>query len=403
MAPETPVQTSQHSAIGPVFWGVATALAAAAAVTLIAAGWITLRGYPGHAQFLSVPLTDINAAAGEVEETHTGARLIPDERGVAIALFDGAPRFPAFQFSEINIDLANGTNLREGQVLWASRDAPKDTRRLPVERKRSTLSANLAESPKWADRVNGIGVALMTQGPVDLESVTLHPPEPTFSYVLTRLWREWTFREGYKGHTINRLKGAGSATLVPLGLAGGAALTIACLPWLLVSTRRNMRALRQPTIIGAVATLWILVTLPWIRELWTEASWSVDTYAGKSKDERRLAEGDAYLYEIAQDAHAHLPEEPVRLWVVGDPGPPGLSGFEKWKLNYYLAPHNTSPILPYLWIAPARNWVSPGDYLLVIGHDNRSFRPENGRINPGYPVEIIGTFDGNRLFRIQDS
>lgn len=401
MATQPSSHTAYRSGLGPILWGAATALAAAAVVMFIAAGWITLRGqYPDHAQHLAIPLTEFNTAAGKVEQTENGARLTPDEHGVAIVLFDAAPRFPAFQFSRITVELDDATSLRGAEVLWATRQAPNETRSLPLNRDGATLTAPLAESLDWADRINGIGVALITQDSVKLESVTLDPPEPTFGYILTRMWREWTYREGYHGHTINRLRGAGAATLVPIGLAGGLAIFIAGVMWFLTTTGTDWQALRQRASIAFAATLWILLALPWIREVWAESFWAVETYSGKSEAQRKLAEPDAHLYKLAQKVRERLPKEPVRLWLIGPREPQGFSTFERWKFKYYIAPHNAYLPISRLY-HPSRDWVRPGDYVLVLDSDHESFTTTNGQIEPGYSVKVIDTIGDNRLFRVR--
>lgn len=401
MATQASSETSHRPGPIPILWGAAAALAAVAAVMLIAAGWITLIGqYPDHAQQLAIPLTEFNTAAGKVEQIEGGARLIPDEGGVAIVLFDTAPRFPAFQFSQITVELDDGTSLRGAEVLWATLQIPDKTRSLPLNRDGDTLTVTIADSPEWTERINGIGLALMTQSPVEVQSVNLHPPDPTLGYVMTRMWREWTYHEGYQGYTINGLRGAGRATLYPIGLAGGLALFIAVAALLITTTKPGSRGLRNPSLLAATTTLWMFLVFPWVQEVWVEAIWSAETYAGKTDAERRLVEPDGYLYDIAQRVKKILPPPPQKLFVVNShETQSGSTNYERTKIHYYLAPHNVLSRFRSL-PAPRHNSLLPGDYVLVLDSEHPSYNSKEGHIHPGYRSRLVLEHRTARLYRV---
>lgn len=397
-------QNNNRTCLRAISWGVISALAGIAMLMMLIAAWITVRGdYPQGASHLTVPLDGLNPVAGEFEENESGVRLVPDKRGMIVVLFDQALRFPAFQFSRIRFEFAGSPAVRGARVLWATRQEPGKTHSHSLDQDRQELTADLASSGGWSDQIIGIGFTAMSQEPLELVSARLFPREPGIGNVLERMFEEWAYIEGYRGYTINRLEGAGDAKLVPISLVGGLVLMIVGSVWMCITARPKWRTLRKPVLISVAATIWLFMTLPWVLQVWVEAVWSVETYGGKTEAERRIGQSDGELFELAQAVKEVLPPTAERIFVVGSGRrSPGSVNYKRAKLHYYLAPYNVFSIRRFL-PRIGKGFVFPGDYVLVLDPNHRSYELRQGRIHPGYRARMMLEYQGTRLYEVLGS
>jgi len=357
--------------------------------------------YPENSRSFSIPLTDTTTSRGVAEEHDDSLRIEPDKNGVAIVLIEDSPIFLAEQFHHVELQVKKGGSIRRAEWVWQSRANVQKIGMVVLQGHGDFFTADVDRSPDWRDRIDGVGMVFKTPQPIVVTSVTLYPPKATFAHLLVRVFREWTFREGYEGYTINGLRGAGPATMVPMSLAGGGALVLAAIAAVLTTVFRPSLPVRAgQAALSSLITIWILATIPWLQQLWTEAAFSMHAYAGKTEAERRLSGPDSRLYSIASWVNEKLPPPPQRIFVVSsEPDPKGSTNYKRTKIHYYLAPYNVLskfPNLPSL----GRSTVEPGDYALILDSADESYQLVKGKIAPGYRAALVAEYRGARLYKL---
>jgi len=146
---------------------------------------------------------------------------------------------------------------------------------------------------------------------------------------------------------------------------------------------------------------WLVLDLRWQWDLSQRVQQTEARFAGKSGDEQRLAASDGDLYRFLLDVRRHLPETPVRLFIVSA-DPAENTTYEAGRARYHLLPHNGYAGLsrpPDARIAVENNYVLILSPVPGIRYDRNAqvLEWENGRL----PVELQYVAPAGALFRVR--
>ncbi len=290
----------------------------------------------------------------------------PAEDGVTIVSVDAnlrADRFRAVAWSVSGIP----ENAKVG-IAWRSDAQPGRTQGLPaiVEggRMRPVI---VADAPGWIGTISGLGLVVSGRlvAPLRITGVTAKPMGAM--EILRDRAGEWLAFEGWSGTSVNVVAGGADAQDLPLTplvavvVALGAALLLGLHRW---------KPQRVPEVAAGVACLflvgWFVLDLRWTANLVRQVATTWQTFGGKSEREKRLADVDGQLYLFIENVRTALPATPQRVWVVSDA--PYFSG----RAAYQLYPHNVH-FQARGRALPERDWVKPGDWLLVFNRRGVEF------------------------------
>ncbi|MCP5195253.1 MAG: hypothetical protein H6974_00395 [Gammaproteobacteria bacterium] len=256
--------------------------------------------------------------------------------------------------------------------------------------------ATLQAEPSWGGAViaQGIFIPGPLAAPVIVRRLALQPTALTPRQWLEQLWKEWTAQEDWSQRSINFAAGATSR---PLGSLVLLAVVCASLSGVLYGwwLRSAGQRLRPAPFVALFLLGWLLLDLRWQWELSARVEHTVQRFAGKDATDRRLADLDGDLYRFLLEVRRHLPEQPVRLFIMSDDPP----GFTAGRARYHLLPHNG-----YMGFSQPPNAAHEGDYVLVLAP-----LPEL-RFNPAPPtlewtgghlaVERLYAAPAGALFRV---
>jgi len=267
----------------------------------------------------------------------------------------------AYRFLDYRIE---GLDPRAAAALiWVTREFPRSLRVSRLSPDASGAGAlALSEVPYWSGEVTRVG--LLFEGsqrrPLVIRDMTVRSSYAPLSE-LGLVWRDWTAFEGWAGYSINFIVGGPKQALIHPVPAVAAWVGLALiLYWVW------MRARRRPT----VRSVWVLIPLfgwlaldsRWLLDLARQNLLTEQLFAGKTAEEKRLADKDGSLYEYILSVKQALPESPQRVFLVTEQ-PFSGTAYVRLRAAYHLLPHN---VFSHLSTPPSADQVRAGDYVLLL-------------------------------------
>lgn len=339
-------------------WFMAAALGAALTVLTVLLFYRT-GGLSAVAPPVRLTGADWRLVSGQGERTPTGWDIRqsgPDSQKTVQGLVERRVR--AKLFRQVAWQVEGLTPDSELRLIWVTLEAPRTRRerRLPSVNKGTV---DLETEPHWQGRIAAIGLTVHRSAtPLIVERLELRPVPLTVGELSRWAMDEWSTFEDWSQRSINYASGAPLDALFPpvlivaLWISFSSGLYAACLP-----------PRRRPGGVIPYAALfllgWLLLDLHWHWGLSGRLEQTGQRFAGKAMNERRLAELDGEFYRFLLDVRRHLPEQPVRLFIVSaDPG-----GFLAGRARYHLLPHNG--YMGFLQ-PPSPDHAREGDYVLIL-------------------------------------
>lgn len=256
----------------------------------------------------------------------------------------------------------------------------------------------LSRYPDWVGPVLEIGVYAYTSDEADALSIahlTLEPAD--WRGNLASYWADLTGYRGWTSRTINLMYGAVDMKVLSPVLVAAAWSALAVI--LLLASGIFTR-IQAGALAAAVVLPWIMLDLLWQKELMTQLIQTRDQFAGKTLEEKHLADVDRHIYRyIMRLKQEVLPEQPSRILILHDSY---SHNFARLKAQYYLLPHNA---YNYGRVPPDYG-LETIDYVLVLGEVPRleydagtqTLRWKKGKRS--LPVELLDDDFMGRLYRI---
>lgn len=256
----------------------------------------------------------------------------------------------------------------------------------------------LSRSPDWTGALLEIGVYAYTDDEDDALSIahlTLEPAD--WRGNIASYWSDLTGFRGWTSRTINQMYGAVDTKVLSPVLAAAAWSALAVILLLVSGLFTRIQA---SALAAAVVLPWIALDLFWQKELMSQLIQTRDQFAGKTVEEKHLADVDRHIYRyimrLKQDV---LPQQNARILILHNSH---SHNFTRLKAQYYLLPHN---VYNYGRVPPDYG-LETIDYVLVLGEVPRiqydaqaeALVWKNGRRS--LPAELLDDDFMGRLYRV---
>ena len=345
---------------------------------------------------------ELQLAAGQGEHTAAGLQIRqPDAQGLSVVQGPVQRMVRAALYPHLSWQvegLAPGSEMR---LAWVTLAEPRTVRErlLPAQ---AAGSVDLGTDPHWRGRIAMMG--LMVRGPLAepllVQRLELRP--------VTRgsvgLWRwavgEWSELEDWSQRSINYIAGAPLDALFYPVLVVALWVGLSVVLYILLAwpapASRGWKPYAALFLLG-----WLVLDLRWQWDLSQRVQQTEARFAGKSGDEQRLAATDGDLYRFLLDVRRHLPETPVRIFIVSA-DPAENTTYEAGRARYHLLPHNGYAGLsrpPDARVAVENSYVLILSPVPGIRYDRNAqvLEWENGQL----PVELRYMAPAGALFRVR--
>lgn len=345
---------------------------------------------------------ELQLAAGQGEHTAAGLQIRqPDAQGLSVVQGPVQRMVRAALYPHLSWQvegLAPGSEMR---LAWVTLAEPRTVRErlLPAQ---AAGSVDLGTDPHWRGRIAMMG--LMVRGPLAepllVQRLELRP--------VTRgsvgLWRwavgEWSELEDWSQRSINYIAGAPLDALFYPVLVVALWVGLSVVLYILLAwpapASRGWKPYAALFLLG-----WLVLDLRWQWDLSQRVQQTEARFAGKSGDEQRLAATDGDLYRFLLDVRRHLPEMPVRIFIVSA-DPAENTTYEAGRARYHLLPHNGYAGLsrpPDARVAVENSYVLILSPVPGIRYDRNAqvLEWENGQL----PVELRYVAPAGALFRVR--
>ena len=316
---------------------------------------------------------------------------------VAIAVYRDriqAEEYPLLRY-QIDTDFP-GPALK---LIWRTEAEPEALKSADLQGTDGESSwLELSRYPDWAGPLVEIGVYAYTSDEEDVLSIahlTLEPAD--WRGNLASYWADLTGYRGWTSRTINQMYGAVDTDVLSPVLVAAAWSALAVILLLVSGFFTRIQA---GALAAAVVLPWIALDLLWQKELMTQLIQTRDQFAGKTVEEKHLADVDRHIYRyimrLKQDV---LPQRNSRILILHDSH---SHNFARLKAQYYLLPHN---VYNYGRVPPDYG-LETVDYVLVLGEVPRvqyyagtqSLLWKNGKRS--LPAELLDDDFMGRLYRV---
>ena len=342
---------------------------------------------------------ELQVVAGQGQPTPTGLAIRqPGPQGVAVVQAPVQRMVRAALYSHLSWRVRGLAPDRRLHLAWVTLAEPRKSRELtlPPARPDGIGELDLRAEPHWQGRIAALG--LIVPGPFPqpllLDRLELRPASLTFGDLLHWAWEEWTSFEDWSQRSINYTAGAPLDALFPPVLMVALWVGFGGMLYALLDPPRR----RKLTPYAALFLLgWLVLDLRWQWDLRLRLEQTVERFASKNEEDRRLAALDGDLYRFLLEVRQYLPERPVRLFIVSaDP-----HGFQAGRARYHLLPHNGYAGFSRV---PHAGEARAGDYVLILSPLNgvgynrgsRALEWQGGRL----PAELLYVAAAGALFRV---
>lgn len=200
-------------------------------------------------------------------------------------------------------------------LFWRTAHAPAELQVMPLHNNGDgTFYVNLSKEEQWTGTIieTSIGVFGDLRGqPFRLEEVAFLPFGR--GALLRTIWGEWTAFEVWDQTSINRQDLAPKkALLKPNGVISLWALLAMLLGWAAWRLRPAVQPSHWPypvpvVVLGCLGVAWAVISGLWLNKLVLQNAETRYLFAGKTLEERYLADWDGEYYALAQKVKAAMP------------------------------------------------------------------------------------------------
>jgi len=249
----------------------------------------------------------------------------------------------------------------EFKLIWRTTRDPDVLHNTQLSVADNELSwLDLSRIPEWQGTVVELGVYAFANAADDALSID-HLSLETLGWhgALASHWTDWTAFRGWTTRSINFLYGTvDEHALSPVVVA--AAWTALAIGVLLIAGL-FAGGLQPGALVAVLLVPWICVDLLWQRELMSQLTQTRSQFAGKTLEQKHLADIDGNIYRyITRLKNDVLPKTPTRVIVLHNSQG---HNFERLKAQYYLLPHRVYNF----GRKPPKSGLATVDYILVLG------------------------------------
>ena len=343
---------------------------------------------------------ELRLVAGQGEPTPSGLEIRqPGPEGVAAVQTPVRRMVRAALYNRLSWRVRGLEPDQRLRLAWVTLAEPRKSRELtlPPAGPDGIGELDLRAEPDWQGRIAALG--LIVPGPFPqpllLDRLELQSASLSFGDLLRWALEEWTSFENWSQRSINYTAGAPLDALFPPVLVVALWIGFGGVLYALFEPSRRWKLMPYTALflLG-----WLVLDLRWQWDLRQRLEQTVERFAGKSEEDRRLVALDGDLYRFLLDVRRHLPVHPVRLFVVSD----DPHGFRAGRTRYHLLPHNGYAGFSRV---PNPGEARAGDYVLILSplagvgynRESRALEWQGGRLS----AEMLHVAPAGALFRVR--
>lgn len=352
-----------------ILLAVAFALALLAAVTLEAGPKLTTAA---PAIEIAGSALQVTRGRGRVDGDAIVLEALDAQR--TGALFAPTPAFAAADYTRATWHLVVGAPPgAEFGMLWRTREKPGRVFVLPLATVRGSLDADLARHPDWQGTIVGIGLGVRGSLDAPLAITGVDVRSNAWTATFAEVLGDWAESPYAQRRTAIAQLSFEERHVAPFLAVVALALALALGGLAFRAWRR-----RTPVAPWAVAALflaaWFALDLRWQTLLWREHAAAVAAFAGKTLDEKRAAEADSAIFEVARRIRDADRPRPARILVLSD------NIQLRARVGWFLYPENVyyDNRLPAQSRPPTPAQLHAGDQVVLLLHRGIAWDRDRG-------------------------
>lgn len=269
----------------------------------------------------------------------------------------------------VEIDFAQLPEPARMAMAWKVESSPQTLHQYQLPQPRAAMRANLQDHPQWQGTVlwMGVGISVLPSSELAIRSVAIRP-QTALDIVASWLdawssFSHWNLTS-FNGYTGTHPGAAGKEPLIYFV----ALMALLLLGYCAVLLARNRIDRFNWHVAALIAFFcWLGLDLMWQTRLLHQLDQTLATFAGKSSQQKLLASPDRAMVTLANEVKERIDAKDARLFLVSD------NDYGAMLAAYYLAPINA------YWdrrsqTLPATDYLSPGDYILLIPPHSVTYR-----------------------------
>lgn len=372
-SPDTPDAASRHESGNVEFLkslGMALlALLVSAAVLIVGYAASSSLTHQGQSETSSSPKQRVLYGEDLIPRLGSSTEKVGKSRQIT-KLHDGEDQrailtryisFNAADYPFLGYSITKHHPMTSVYLIWRTADDPDTVSNMRLHwNEDKPASARLALHEKWQGRITEVGLDIygdLRGQPIVIDSLTLLPSSA--GALLTTTWSEWRAFRGWTQKSAHQLPGVPEGAMLSptLAMATWAGLSLGILFLINLMTRLNY----WPAYLIAIFIPWLALDQLWQSKLSAQLEETKYLFAGKTQQQKHLADWESELYQYTQHLTNNvLPQPGPRIHLLNDAS---HRTYKRLRAQYYLLPHNIYNYDRF----PKKNATQPGDYILVLG------------------------------------
>ena len=314
------------------------------------------------------------------------------DQNIAVASLS-PPVFQAKDYSAINWSVSGATPGVEMEFLWRTAENRVFVR--PLVWAANTLEPlEMAVDENWRGQI--IDLAIVVKGtltaPLLVNGVSLG--SASLPGALSNMVKKWFELDRWRGTSIHFLDGDAIDKKINPVLAIAAIILLALVLNLILAIAKIM-PLNVAMVWGMVLLGWFILDIRWQANLFQQLDLTHQQFAGKTWEDKHLADEDAALFNFMRKVKSTLPPANGRILYFSD------DAYSRGKGAYHLYPQNVLARNDL----PSASKIKTGDYIALFAKKGVQYdRPHQLLIwgdGQSLKVDLLFLAEGNALFKVR--
>jgi hypothetical protein len=333
----------------------------------------------------------MNKGLGDSDQGKLVIKALTDQ-GIAVASLS-PPTFQAEKYPTITWSVSGATPSVEMEFLWRTVENRVFVR--PLVGAANTLEPlEIAEDENWRGQI--IDMAIIVKGtlaaPIVINGVSLG--SASLPEALSNMVKKWFALDRWQATSINFVDGDAIEKKVSTVLVIAAIILLALALNLILAIAKIM-PLNVAMVWGMVLLGWFILDIRWQANLFQQLDLTHQQFAGKTWEDKHLADEDAALFNFMRKVKSTLPPANGRILYFSD------DAYSRGKGAYHLYPQNVLARNDL----PSASKIKTGDYIALFAKKGVQYdRPHQLLIwgdGQSLKVDLLFLAEGNALFKVR--
>ncbi len=333
----------------------------------------------------------MNKGLGDSDQSKLIIKALTDQ-GIAVASLS-PPTFQAEKYPTITWSVSGATPSVEMEFLWRTAENRVFVRPL-VWAANALEPLEIAEDENWRGKI--IDLAIIVKGtlaaPIFINGVSLG--SASLPEALSNMGKKWFALDRWQATSINFVDGNAIDKKISPVLVIAAIILLALALNLILAIAKIM-PLNVAMVWGMVLIGWFILDIRWQANLFQQLDLTHQQFAGKTWEDKHLADEDAALFDFMKKVKSTLPPANGRILYFSD------DAYSRGKGAYHLYPQN---VLARNDLPPASK-IKTGDYIALFAKKGVKYDRPHQLLTWGdgqsLKVDLLFLAEGNALFKVR--